>query len=319
MEDRQRIPRGKRFIWPEEPPRFRLTKRDLDIIRLVHEHRFARSTHLTRLLGDSHKKISGRLKLLFRGQYLVRPTAQIAYYLPGGGSEPMVCGLANEGARLLRELGLEIAKLDWSEKNRKVRAEFLGHALKTTDFRVALKLSADDRPGVILAEDSALIPSFPDGTRASPTPWTLRPTVRHKGEISVLPVKPDSAALLTFPDGTRRAYLVEIDRGTMPIERSDLAESSILRKLLSYDAAHSQGLHTAQFGWKTFRVLFVTNSRKRAESMRALAATADVRHRHLFLFADYSALTSADLLAHRFLDHRGQEIVLVPGRYVVRG
>ena len=38
-------------------------------------------------------------------------------------------------------------------------------------------------------------------------------------------------------------FLVEIDRGTMPISRSDFRQSSFQRKMLAYLAAHAANLH----------------------------------------------------------------------------
>jgi hypothetical protein len=61
--------------------------------------------------------------------------------------------------------------------------------------------------------------------------------------------------------------MVEIDRGTMPISRSDLRQTSIERKMLAYLTAHANKQHESQFGWKAFRVLTVTTDHQRMHSM----------------------------------------------------
>jgi hypothetical protein len=58
-----------------------------------------------------------------------------------------------------------------------------------------------------------------------------------KSSRHAIGIEPDSAFSLGFPAAGRRAYfLVEIDRGTMPVERSDITQSSMLRKFLAYGA-----------------------------------------------------------------------------------
>jgi hypothetical protein len=78
-------------------------------------------------------------------------------------------------------------------------------------------------------------------------------------------------------------------RGTMPVVRSNLAQSSILGKLIGYGATHRGGLHTAMYGLPTFRVLTEAPGPKRVATM-----ITDGYQRHLariyppglFLFAD---------------------------------
>ncbi len=72
----------------------------------------------------------------------------------------------------------------------------------------------------------------------------------------------------------RANFLVEIVRDAMTTPwpsraRSGLGVSSILRKLLAYQALwHTKG-HESQWGWINFRVLFVTEGRERMEHMLA--------------------------------------------------
>jgi DNA-binding Lrp family transcriptional regulator len=75
-----RLPRFKRAsaVAPIE-----LTERDRDIIRLVHRHRFLRSTQIVALVGDSSQQLLRRLRLLYHHGYLERPRAQIDYYHRG--------------------------------------------------------------------------------------------------------------------------------------------------------------------------------------------------------------------------------------------
>ena len=52
-----------------------------------------------------------------------------------------------------------------------------------------------------------------------------------------------SDAALAIARGTRRCLLVEIDQGSMPVERAKLHQTSILRKLLAYHQGFKQKQH----------------------------------------------------------------------------
>ena len=80
----------------------RLTERDREIIRLVHRHRFLRSTQIMALIGGSSQQLLRRLKLLYHHGFLDRPRAQLDYYHQGG-SRHIVYGLGNKGRALLQK------------------------------------------------------------------------------------------------------------------------------------------------------------------------------------------------------------------------
>src|ERR1043166_4938907 len=118
-----------------------ITDRDKEILRLVHRHRFLRSSHILSLLGGSAQQILRRLKLLYHHGYLERPRAQLDYYHKGGSRE-IVYGLNNKGARLInQELGHSSREISWAEKNRSIGRMFLEHALLVSDVMVAIELA----------------------------------------------------------------------------------------------------------------------------------------------------------------------------------
>lgn len=97
-----------------DPPAFRLTDHDVEIIRQVGRYRLIRSTHIAALVGRSQDRTNDRLLRLFHAGYVDRPRAQHDYY-PTAGSAAMVYALADRGARLLRELdGVAFANLELS-------------------------------------------------------------------------------------------------------------------------------------------------------------------------------------------------------------
>src|SRR5205823_3872848 len=108
--------------------------------------------------------------------------------------------------------------------------------------------------------------------------FSLRVQVSHDGVLREIGLVPDFVFGLIFPDGSRRCFMVEIDRGTMPISRSDFRQTSFERKMRTYLYAHAAKLHDHHFGWKTFRVLTVTTDQYRMSSMIAALKNLQVPH-----------------------------------------
>ncbi|MBI3418199.1 MAG: replication-relaxation family protein [Verrucomicrobia bacterium] len=281
-----RLPRFKRAaaVAPIE-----LTEHDRQIIRLVHRHRFLRSHQIIALLGGSSQQLLRRLKLLYHHGFLERPRAQIDYYHQPG-SRHIVYGLGNKGGVLLKqELGVAFREVSWGEKNRAVGRMFLEHALLVSDVMVTMELACRERGIRLITEKELALPG-----KRQPFQWRVNINSRLK-----LGVIPDHVFALEFPDtsGTsQRAYFfLEADRGTMPVTRRNLSQTSFRRKLLAYEATWTQNLHCTRFGFHRFRVLTVTTSAARVKSL--VEACSQLERGHgLFLFADRTIL-AGDLFA----------------------
>src|SRR6202158_2898825 len=109
--------RRPRFRRAAEPPPFRLTDDDVEIVRMVARHRLIRSPHIAALVGRSLDRTNDRLLRLFHAGYLDRPRAQLDRF--PSGSAHFVYALADRGARLLIECdGTAFANVQWSRRNR---------------------------------------------------------------------------------------------------------------------------------------------------------------------------------------------------------
>ena len=276
-----RLPRFKRA--PPDVP-MRLTERDRDIIRLIHRHRFLRSHQIIALLGSSPQQISRRLKLLYRHGYLERPRAQLDYYHQGG-SKHIVYGLGNKAGTLLnQELGVVMRTVSWNEKNSAVGRVFLEHALLVSDVMVSLELACRKHDGIrLLYEDQLALRS-----EYQPFQWRVKAQDGTK-----LGVVPDRVFALEYRDQNgqfqRVHFFLEADRGTMPVTRRTLSQTSFARKLLAYEATWTQKIHQRHLGIHRFRVLTVTTSSMRVNSL--LEACSQLKSGHgLFLFADRTVL-----------------------------
>ena len=136
----------------------------------------------------------------------------------------------------------------------------------------------------------------------------------HQGVVHEIALVPDLVFGLQFADGSRHSFMVEIDRGTMPIARSDFLQTSFERKMSAYLTAHAGKQHEKHFGWKTFRVLTVTTDRRRMQSMMEALRKLYVPNSMgpaLFLFATRDELRTADPLAHEWSDGHGRVVQLI--------
>ena len=153
MESR-RLPRFKRCPTVASVT---VTERDRAIIRLVHRHRFLRSSHIVSLIGGSPQQLLRRLQLLYHHGFLERPRIQIEYYHLGGSRE-IVYGLGKRGASLLKhEPGADVRYFQVGGKNDPPHRFFFEHALLVSDIMVALELALARRPGVA-SRNGMLVP-----------------------------------------------------------------------------------------------------------------------------------------------------------------
>lgn len=295
-------PRSKRFRRVENERRpMCLTARDLEILRLVAEHRFLSSVHLHQWLGGSRQNLLRRLHRLFHHGYLDRPTSQLDYYHQGG-SRPMVYGLGRRGAgRLRRDLNVPFARLDWAGRPRAVGRLFLDHALLVADVVTQLELACRRSGKMRLVLLDGLAPENAAASRRRTWQWSVTLAARQRvgvapdRVIALEPVDPEN-------EKERQTFFLEADRGTMPVTRSNFRQTSVERKLLAYEATWSQRLHQTRLGLPRFRTLIVTPSRERAanivEHIRSLP-----RGRGLFLCANLDRLAAAeDALTSRYWD-----------------
>jgi hypothetical protein len=286
-------------------------------LRAVARHRIIRSTHITALIrtmypGASEQQLLRRLEGLYHTRYLSRHPAQLETYRAGSGSKPIAYMLGNRGADLLaQKYGWRRAAVDWTAKARTATRGEIEHAIDITDFIVALDIACRRRGKfAVMYFDEILRELAPQATREAPRPYHWPVSTSWQGSAHTLYVIPDR--IFGIRDLTRRGdravkfFAYERDRGTMPVVRSNLAQSSILRKLIGYGATHRGGLHTTMYGLPNFRVLTEAPGRKRLENMitegyqRHLARTYPPG---LFLFADRRTLFAAD----DFLDYGWQD------------
>lgn len=280
-----RLPRFKRALGSRD---IRLTDRDHQIIRLVHRHRFLRSSHISSLITGSGQQILRRLQLLYHQGYLERPRQQLESYRQGG-SQRMVYGLGDKAAEILEsEFGIENRPQCWSKKHNSIKRVFLEHALLVSDTMVVLELACRKAGNIRLIHEDELAASRKNFK------WHVK---GNKGQkLSAFPDRVFALEQQRTEGAHDRAYFfLEADRGTMPVMRKNDSQTSFFRKLLAYEATWVQSLHRKRFGFHRFRVLTVTTSPERVQSLMEACSHLE-RGQGLFLFADKSILQNPESL-----------------------
>jgi hypothetical protein len=282
-----RFHRAADSIWAMQ-----LTPRDVEIIRIVDEHRFIRSNQIISLAGGSPQQLLRRLQLLFHHGYLDRPRSQLSYFHEGG-SKSIAYGLGNKGAKLLANVSLQRRpRFDWTDRNQSVKQFYLQHSLLISEVMVAMEKSCVRSEHIRLIREDELTARI---NLRDPFRWTVDTGSYRLG------LRPDKVfGLENTRTGDRAFYFLEADRATMPVVRQSLSQSSFQRKLLAYEATWNQNVHRSRFNFNRFRVLTVTSSPARVKHL--VEACAQLKRGHgLFLFADADSFSRhADPLSFRW-------------------
>lgn len=232
------------------------------------------------------------------------------------GSEPLVYALGNRGAEVLEAEGrARRGGVRHDTKNRNLSRIFLGHTLAVAEVMVAFEVACRGCEGVQFIPPEEVLVGAPEATRRLRLPFRWQVEVRHGDRPYRLGVEPDRVFGLQFdgmPENRRRAYFfLEADRGTMPVVRKGLAQTSVLRKFIAYQETWRRGLHRAHLGIPNFRVLAVTTSEERVKRFMAACHSLFGRDSRLFLFTFMDPLRQGDILMHEWTNGRGQLIQLV--------
>ena len=272
----------------------RLTPDDRAIIVHVGLRRFLTTAHLFKLFPKrSQQNFRWRLARLFDAHYLDRPKAQVNHFSTTANSS-MVHALGNKGAELFAHMQHATAPLtDWTDKNRSLTRPYIEHALLVADVMIALEPQLQSRTDLEVIRDAELRAALPPAIKRPSVPWSFSARLAHAGKYHTMSIAPDAAFALRFLDfGRRSFFFLEADRATMPIERSSLLQSSFKRKLQVYLAAHRANEILQRFGFNNLRVLTVTTSMERIQSMLAVVKIICAgKGQGMFLFTDVATLT----------------------------
>ena len=287
--------RRSRYERVEPATPFKITSRDLAIVRSVYQHRFLTSVQITAIDGGSKQGVSRRLNLLFHSGWLDRPRSQLLMpeRINARCNHSMIYALGNIGAKYLSaELDLPISTVNWTAKNNELKSGFfLEHTLMVAQFMILVRLACRRMRGIEFISQDEIINYRTEPILATDKELGFQvdlPLRQGQQKPFKLSVVPDAAFGLRFmgrSKGKNEAYFfVEADRATMPIRRSSLFRSSFYKKMIGYHHAWKGGVFEKTFHFRNARVLTVTTSQERIDNMIEVGREMDTRKRGLGMF-----------------------------------
>jgi hypothetical protein len=262
----RRAPTGKRI---------ELTARDIELFKLLYRYPYLRSTFLHAFLGGaSETRFKERLGHLYHeGGYIDRPVQQ--WQFANCRYIPVVYELGEAGERVLRELGL-LGASPLSRKGRLGANRQFAHALMVSDILASIELGVRADRSLRFVTSAEILARAPEATRCAETPLAVPVSISYRSPRTNAT---HQATIRTVPDAlfgleyaregkkTYRFFALEADRNSMPIARSNLEQSSYLRKILAYAEIIRQGLHKSHFGVPNLLVLTATTSERHMQGI----------------------------------------------------
>jgi len=248
------------------PPKYvKLTGRDVAIIRAAHRYRFTTTDQLQRLTKSKDRRsLNSRLRILWAAGYLDRPDIQREIFAYRD-KRPTIHALGQQGAKWLTtndQVRFPIGK-GWATANKIKSSTYLEHRLGVTDTMLNFAEDLTALEGYRLVEKDEVVLTSPTKTHKLQFPFRMTTEVHlPSGEK----VKKSTVPDYTFAIGDQRQgsekralFFLEWDNSTEDYIKTDPRQSMILGKYLAYADAYNRKIHTEQFGFKNFRVLFVIN------------------------------------------------------------
>jgi Replication-relaxation len=250
------------------------------ILSLVNRYRLIASNHLCRLIDGSQQHLIRRLGRLYHSGYLERPRCQLL--LSDARSRSFVHCITAKGRKELRHRGVAtfstVLKL-----SSPASALSLAHSTSVSDILSQFEADARSQGLRFLQHHDWSEKKNPAGI-LSQFRWFVR--FRHGGRWIGTWVIPDAAFSLESDGMARTYFFIEVDRGTMPVIRSSISQTSFRRKILAYKETRTAGVLWKHSGIPAFRVLVITESRTRMRNLQAATASCFQRGESgMFLFA----------------------------------
>ena len=266
----------------------RLDRADHALLALVERYRLMDSEQMHAALGaDSPRRtFLYRLQRLFHAEYLTRPPSQLnRWWTRGEPTKHYVYGLGPQGYAALHpdDAGAESTAV-LRLRDQRIGASYIEHRLKLTTALLCFEQAA---------AGEALTFDWSEGDAMRRTTGLPRYVKIATDRSTIeLPLNPDAYLTIRDPDQPRPAhFFLEVDNGTEPIERQGRRRwqrTSIHRKFAAYhELAPRKGDTEADKPRRSpfpFRLLTITTTPARMNSMRALARSLDPKGRGSRLF-----------------------------------
>ena len=268
--------RAKRHERRNNPPNITIQiPRDLDVLEAVYLHRVLSQYQLQRLFFPSKDRTQQRLRLLYDHAYLDRRFQP--QRVGETGRTPNLYVLDRKGSDLLKAERPEL-EVVWHHSYKDPSDEYLRHLLPLNEFMVVVTLAAKSRGYKVHEwQTEAQLKAAPQRVR-------VQTATGRKRDIAVVP-----DTFFSIQQGRYiYPFMVEQDGTTQTAK-------VIKQKIRMYHAYYTSGKYTERYGYNSFRVLFVTGSGKRLQSLKRWTEELNLDGQHHFYFAVHSQLSPKTL------------------------
>lgn len=286
---RKRLPSLRR-VASDELPGFRLTLRDIGIIKAIYDYRALTAPQIAALFfhADGDREVNARckhrLRMLYHHGYVFRDEQPSKL---SEGRKPLVYFLDSRGAEFLTgQLGEAI---QWDRKDNKVSWPFLDHLLATNDVRIAVCLAA-------VAQGLKINGWVDDKALKSAQMKDLVAIRGEEGGIQKAAVVPDGYFVLDAGEYVYHHFL-EIDRRTVTGEATSFGSRDWARKVRAYLEYYHSGKYEKRYGTKSLRVMTITTGERRMAHLREITKKIGRKGDNaLFWFTTFEHATTAQIL-----------------------
>jgi len=132
----ERLPKKSRA---KKAPSFRITDRDVELVKAICRFRYLTVEQITWLFPESSRRgLENRLRYLFHGGYLNRKM------LHESTSHKLICAMREKGARLIATHdGISRDEVPWQPHLNKVSEGHIRHLLAINDVVIALEIALE--------------------------------------------------------------------------------------------------------------------------------------------------------------------------------
>lgn len=268
--------------------RIELTERDVELFKLLDRYRYLRSNFLYAFLsGNSETRFKERLGDLYHdGRYINRPEQQ--WQFANCRYMPLAYELDARGEEVLRSLGIVNHDSSLLSRGRMGAYRQFAHQLMICECMASIDLGVRQQPSLRFISWREMVSKTPTASSAITNPFEFSVLILHNGQSVETKVVPDGVFGLEYSANSEKMYrffALEVDRNTMPLVRSNLAQTSYLKKILAYRAIAAQNLQKTQLGIPNLFVLTLTTNEQHMKNIMALVAqVASEGKSKLFLF-----------------------------------
>jgi hypothetical protein len=244
--------------------RLALTARDIEIFKALAQYRFLRSTYLHAFTGGaSETRFKERVGDLFHEGYLDRPDVQ--WRFADARYRPVVHELGEGGREALTGLDIPDHRT-WLKDTHKQ----FEHSLVTCEVLASIDLRIRARTDLRFIPWTEILAKAPSQKECGRPRLHLdtHDIVEGRGSGDVIPDALFGIEYDTSQGKRFRFVAVEIDRGTMPVRRSDYGQTNYLQKIARYKAALNRNLPKSQWGVPNLLVLTIASSKERIENIK---------------------------------------------------